>query len=55
MLKDAPRPPGELNLTMDRVGEVFGGRPVGVLFVDDPLLADTVALRNEQMTALVSA
>lgn len=39
-------------LPMARVGEVFGGRPVGVFFVAGPSLADPLALRCAQVDAL---
>lgn len=41
-------------LPMARVGEVFGGRPVGVFFVADPSLANPLALRSAQADALES-
>jgi len=39
---------------MVRVGEVFGGRPVGVFFVAGPSLAEPLALRCAQAAALAS-
>lgn len=39
-------------LSMARVGDVLGGRPVGVFFVADPSLAEPLALRSAQVDAL---
>ncbi|HJP14993.1 MAG: YlxR family protein [Nitrospinota bacterium] len=54
-LGDGTRAPAELNLTMERVGAVFGGRPVGVFFLADSSLARQVALRSSQVSALAPA
>lgn len=46
--------PVQCPLPMVRVGEVFGGRPVGVFFVAGPSLAEPLALRCAQAAALAS-
>lgn len=45
------RPPVEMKMEMSRIGDILGGRPVGVLFVSDPLLAGSLELRNLQVSA----
>ncbi len=54
-LGDESASPAELKMTMERVGAVFGGRPVGVFFLADASLAETVALRSSQVSALAPA
>jgi len=45
------RPPVEMKMEMSRIGDILGGRPVGVLFVSDPLLAVSLELRSLQASA----
>ncbi len=48
-------PAAELQMTMEEVGSVFGRRPVGVFFVADASLADSLELRSFQVRSLRAA
>ena len=52
VLRHGPESHAEMQMTMERIGAVLGGRPVGVVFVADPSLADSIALRCAQAGAL---
>lgn len=45
----------EFQMTMEEVGDVFGRRPVGVFFVADGSLADSLELRSSQVRSLGAA
>jgi predicted RNA-binding protein YlxR (DUF448 family) len=52
LLKRGLESHAEMYMTMEQIGAVLGGRPVGVVFVSDPSLADSIALRCAQAGAL---
>ncbi|HBK81476.1 MAG TPA: hypothetical protein DDZ83_17730 [Nitrospinae bacterium] len=52
VMEGLARPPVEMKMEMGRIGDILGGRPVGVFFVSDPLLADSLELRSSQASAL---
>lgn len=45
----------EFQMTMEEVGDIFGHRPVGVFFVADGSLADSLKLRSSQVRSLGTA
>jgi len=46
------KPAVAIQMSMEEVGDIFGRRPVGVFFVADDSLADSLELRNSQVCSL---